>query len=230
MSRTISRGTCSVRPGNDELSLALYPIYHAFTSATNLHDVMLDVAHDHSTMARFDPQMMRALAEEVYGMSEGAQAAEGRVRRDNSLLAGEVKALNAAYRWPLLRRIAADWAPMVRGAFLDREGQLLGDRALYGAAQETSGTGAMSDELIRSRLGIATDQQRCPTAEIPMTRWPVQAAAGTPPTLAAQAALPARPQPPMGQRGTAPGFLSKTERVLPGPVAVALCTQGACRR
>ncbi len=226
MSRTISRGTCSARPGNDELSLALYPIYHAFTSASNLHDVMMEAANDEPGLARFDGQMMRALAEEVYGMSATAQAAEGRVRRDGGLLAGEVRALNAAYRWPLLRRIAADWAPMVRRAFLDREGQLMGDRPVYGAAMETSGEGAMSDELVRSRLGIATDQQRCPTAEIPMTRWPLQAAAAAPPTFD----LPARPQPPLGQRGTAPGLVGGAGRVVPGPVAVQLCTQGSCRR
>lgn len=219
-----------MRPGNDELSLALYPIYHAFTSPTNLHDIMMDVANDQPPLGKFDPQMMKALAEEVYGMSAGAQAAEGTVRRDNALLAGEVRALNAAYRWPLLQRIAADWAPMVRRAFLDKEGQLLGDRALYGAALETSGEGAMSDELIRSRLGLATDQQRCPTAEIPLDRWPVTAAAAAPPTLNGHASLPARPHPPIGQRGAAPGLLGGHERVLPGPVAVALCTQGACRR
>lgn len=219
MSRTISRGTCSTRPGNDALSLELYPLYHAFVSAANLRSVMMDIAEEHKELGRFDPQMMRTVAEEVYGMSGDAQAAEGLVRRDSALLAPHLKELNTMYKWPLLQKIAADWAPVVRYHFMGKEGELLGCRPLYGAGEAEG----MTSELIMRRLGDATNQQRCPTAEIPLTRWPLQAPSG-PPTFAAP--MPLRPNIAMGPRGNAPGLVGGgRERLVPGPVATQLCSQ-----
>lgn len=217
MSRTVNRGTCSARPGNDALSLEMYPLYHAFTSASNLHNVMMSVAHDHPDLSRFDGQMMRVLAEDTYSMSAAAQAAEGRVRKDTSLLAPSLKDLNTLYTWPLLQKIAADWAPLVRSNFLNEEGKQLGERQLYTSITDTG----MTDELIRSRLAIATDQQRCPTAEVPLTRWPVQGAASAPPTFATP--MPLRAPVTLGPRGNAPGLMHRPERLLPGPTATQLC-------
>lgn len=214
MSRTVSRGTCSVRPGNTALRLELYPLYHAFVSNANLQSVMMEVAHEHPEMARFDPQMMLGLAEEVYGMSCEAQAAEGRIRKDSSAMVTELKKLNELYKWPLLQKTAADWAPMVRSFFFDKEGQLLGDRPLYGTMQD--------DDLIKSRLSIATDQQRCPTAEIPLLGWPMQGPAPGPPTFAAP--MPLRPEPNMGVRGRAPGAVWAPERLVPGQIGTQLCS------
>lgn len=226
MSRSVARGTCQTRPGNDALSLEMYPIYHAFLSASNLAKVMQDLALEHREMARFDPQMIRGTAEQTYMQSAAAQAAEGRVRRDASALRREVAALNEALKWPLVRQMAADWAPAVRYDFLYREGELLGSKPLYGAGKEEG----MDDEMLRSRMGRAT-RERCTSSAIPMTRWPVQEAQAVPPTLQA---LPARPVAPLGPRGNAPGLMAATktvtERVVPGMAAVQLCTQGGCVR
>ena len=217
MSRTVNRGTCSTRPGNSFLRLEMYPLYHAFVSEANLMNIMMEVAHEHPEMSRFDQQMMRTLAEEVYGMSSDAQAAEGAIRKDNSLLIEHLKALNKMYRWPFLQKIAADWAPMVRAYFFDKEGQLMGDRPLYGNMQD--------DDLVRSRMGIATNQQRCPTSEIPLASWPVVQASNAPPTFATP--VPLRPEPPIGPRGNAPGAIWKPDRAAPGPVATRLCANYA---
>lgn len=218
MSRDISRGSCNIRPGNDELSLALYPLYHAFTSPSNLADVMYEIAHDHSDFSRFDGQLMRNLAEDIYMQSSDAQSAEGRIRKDNSLLKGELKRLNTMYKWPLVRQMAADWAPMVRYDFLWEEGKRLGSKPLYGAGKEHG----MDDELLRSRLGYVTNQQRCHTSEINLASWPIQSGSA----LATATPLPLRPEPPMGVRGKAPGLVNaRTQRLLPGQVATELCTQ-----
>lgn len=230
MSRSLNRGTCSARPGNDDLSLELYPIYHAFTSAANLTKVMMEVANDNPQIARFDGMFMRTLAEEMYASSTRAQSSEGRVRKDNSLLTGEVQALNEMYKWPLLQQMAADWAPTVRYDFLYKEGELLGSRPIYGAGKEEG----LDENLIQSRLGIMTDQARCHTAEIDLTRWPVQAATASPPTFARANPLPLlpnRPEPQLGLRGKAPGAVqAPTERLMPGHMAVDLCTQRQCAR
>lgn len=229
MSRTISRGTCSVRPGNQDLSYELYPIYHAFVSPANLTNIMKDIAYDHPEISRFDPQLMRNLAEEVYANNSAAQAAEGRVRKSNALLAGEVKRLNEVYKWPLLRQMAADWAPAVRYDFLYKEGELLGSRPIYSAGKEEG----MGDDLIQNRLALASDPNRCYAAEIPLTRWPVQDAASAPPTFATPNPMPSRGRVDLGARGNAPGRLdmaAQVGRVLPGPVALELSTHRNARR
>lgn len=230
MSRTINRGTCSTRPGNDDLSLELYPVYHAFTSAANLSKVMLELANDHPEISRFDAMFMRTLAEEVYAGSTQAQSAEGRVRKNNALLGGEVQALNEMYKWPLLRQMAADWAPTVRHEFLYKEGELLGSRPIYGAGKETG----LDENLIQSRLGIMTNQGRCHTSEIPLTSWPLHDPASAPPTFANPNPLPLlpnRPDPQLGVRGNAPGVMqAQPERLMPGPMALELCTQRQCIR
>lgn len=237
MSRTVNRGTCSTRPGNEDLSQELYPIYHAFTSPSNLSKVMMDLANEHPEMSRFDGMLMRTLAEKTYTGSNHAQAAEGRVRKDLSLLQGEVNALNALYKWPLLQQMAADWAPDVRHHFLYKEGELLGSRPIYGSG----GDAPLSENLIRSRLGMMTDQRRCVAAEVPLDRWPAQDPPGAPPTFARPNPLPLlpnRPDPQLGTRAGAPGAIRRgpsdsgatTQRVVPGMAAVQLCTHGQCVR
>ena len=236
-SRIITRGSAFVRPGNDDLALALYPIYFAFRSSSNLTKVMHDLAMEHPECSRFDPLMMEALAEKVYMMSDDARAAEGRVRKDLSALQAAVDKLNALYKHKLVMEIAADWAPVVRYEFMDKEGELLGDRRLYGADKEEG----LAEEFITNRLGLVTNQWKPRTADISMERWPLRPAdsalsAGRP--LQAHW-LPARPQALLGDRGRGPGIMdplalaatgntadihSGPERVIPGAPRQELAT------
>lgn len=235
--RILARGHIDVRPGNDSLALAMYPIFHAFRSPSNLRRVMHDMALEDKSLARFDPVHMEALAERTYAMSEEAQAAEGRVRNDLGGVQRAVEALNERFRWRLVRDIAADWAPVVRYEFMEKEGELLGSRPLYGSGKEDG----LSEEFITNRLGLVTNQWKPRTADISMERWPAREAtsalAGGRPLQAHW--LPARPDALLGDRGLAPGIMdplslrphggmaqvrSGPERVVPGAPREQLAT------
>lgn len=203
--RSNTRGHAFVRPGNDDLALAMFPIYHAFRSSSNLSKVMYDLAHENPSLARFDPVQMEALAEKTYMMSAEAQAAEGRVRRDLGRLEGAVRDLNEMYKWKLVRDVAADWAPVVRYEFTEKEGELLGARPLYGAGKEDG----LGEEFISSRMGLVTNQWKPRAAEISMEQYPLRgtdSALGSGRPVVAHW-IPTRAPALLGERGRAPGIL-----------------------
>ncbi|KAK9844282.1 hypothetical protein WJX74_000413 [Apatococcus lobatus] len=238
-SRSITRGHAFVRPGNDSLALALFPIYHAFRSTSNLRRVMHDIALEHKDLSRFDPLLMETLAEKTYAMSTEAQADEGRVRSDLGKLQGAVDRLNGLYKWRLVRDIAADWAPLVRYEFFEKEGERLGARPLYGSGKEDG----LAEEFISNRLGLVTNQWKPRTTDVSMERWPLR---GTDPALASGRPVqahwvPARPPALLGDRGRGPGLLDPVrlaptdntaqittgpERVVPGAPAEELRAGG----
>lgn len=230
-----ARAHVDVRPGNDSLALAMFPIYHAFRSPANLRKVMYGLAQEHPALARFDNVKMEAVAEDIYATSAEAQAAEGRVRSDLAGVQGAVDALNERLAWKLVRDIAADWAPVVRYEFMDKVGERLGARPIYGSGKEDG----LAEEFITNRLGLVTNQWKPRTADISMERWPQRgpenALAGGRPLQAHW--LPARPDALMGDRGRAPGLLDPLqlrptdnlgrigtgpERVVPGAPAEQL--------